>query len=509
MPTTQTKKTPRRSSEKAAAPRQDELGRLQPQAPELESAVLGALLLDGRAFADVSETLKPESFYDPRNALVFGAIRQLALAQQPIDMLTVKECLSQQGKLEEAGGPFYIAQLTQRVAGVAHLEFHAKIIQQKYLTRQLITFAQKLEDKGFDPQQDVDEMMQDAERDLFELAQQNSKREFTQIDPVINTAYEQLRIAAQRHDGLSGIASGFTELDKITSGWQDSDLVIIAARPSMGKTAFALSMAKNMAIDHRVPVGFFSLEMSNLQLVNRLVSNVCEISGDKLRTGQLAPYEWQQLDAQINRLYGAPLYIDDTPSLAILEFQTKARRMVREHGVKLIMIDYLQLMDAGDSRLNNRQEAVARISRALKQMAKELNVPILALSQVNREAGKREGDEGKVPQLTDLRESGAIEQDADIVTFIHRPEQYHIGGDEKKGVAEIIIAKHRNGATGKIELRFVSKYAAFKNKGDNLVMSGHNSAPDQEASSSLSDIPAIDDSSDPFASAPPSTDSPF
>ena len=489
---------------------EDELGRLQPQALDVETAVLGALLLDKNAFAEVSEILVPESFYDKRNQLVFTAIRDLALKQRPVDMLTVREQLKQMGKLNEAGGPFYIAQLTQKIASTAHLEFHAKIIQQKYRARQLISYAGRIEERGFDSSQDVDELMQDAESELFQLAQQNSKRDYTQINPVLDSAYKKLRKAAERHDGLSGVPSGFDELDRITSGWQKSDLVILAARPAMGKTAFALSMAKNMAIDRHTPVGFFSLEMSNVQLVNRLISNVCEIKGEKLKNGQLEPYEWIQLDKQIKRLYDAPLFVDDTPSLTIFEFQTKARRLVREHGVKIIMIDYLQLMDAGDSRIGNRQEAVSTISRALKQLAKELDIPIIALSQVNREAGKREGDEGKRPQLTDLRESGAIEQDADIVCFIHRPEYYHIGGEEMKGKAVIIIAKHRNGAVGDVNLRFRAIYASFENLGDNIVSSNYNVYSDQTATTDVSQLPPPDNlDNDPFNSTVQDSETPF
>ena len=501
MPDNNTRGYTRRPKKTKIVAVEDELGRLQPQALDLEAAVLGALLLEQNAFADVSETLSPESFYDKRNQLVFTAIRELALKQLPVDMLTVKEQLKKEGKLEEAGGAFYIAQLTQKMTSTAHLNYHAKIIQQKHLARQLISFAAKVSDKGFDDSQDVDELMQEAQSDLFKLAQQNSKKDFTQITPVIDEAYKQLKIAAERHDGLSGVPSGYTELDKMTSGWQKSDLIILAARPAMGKTAFALSMAKNMAIDNNIPVGFFSLEMSNVQLVNRLISNVCEIKGEKLRNGQLEPFERIQLDRQIKPLYGAPLFLDDTPSLTIFEFQTKARRLCNEHGVKVIMIDYLQLMNAGDSRISNRQEEVSLISHALKAMAKELEIPILALSQVNREVGKREGEEGKRPQLTDLRESGAIEQDADMVCFIHRPEYYRLGGEEMKGKAEIIVAKHRNGAVGDVTLRFRSIYASFENLGDSFVQSGYNSpAADAQsgASTDLSQIPPADFSGNPF-----------
>ena len=316
--------------------------------------------------------------------------------------------------------------------------------------------------------------MQDAEGELFEISQQNMKKDYTQINPVIDNAFELLRKAAARTDGLSGLETGFTQLDKITSGWQNSDLIIIAARPAMGKTAFVLSMAKNITVNYHQPVAIFSLEMANVQLVNRLISNVCEIPSEKLKSGQLAQYEWSQLDIKVKELYDAPLYLDDTPSLSIFELRTKARRLVREHGIKLIIIDYLQLMNANGTKTSNRQEEISTISRSLKGLAKELNIPIIALSQLNRNNESREGIDGKRPQLSDLRESGAIEQDADIVCFIHRPEYYKIYEDENKndmrGMAEFIIAKHRNGAVGHILLRFRGEYIKFTNRDDDAYM---------------------------------------
>lgn len=472
MPETQKRRFARKRS--TEAPAEDDFGRLQPQAIDLEQAVLGALMIERDAYSMVSDILKPDSFYERRNQLVFNAIQSLAFAQKPIDILTVREQLKTSGDLEDVGGPFYIAQLTQKMTSTAHLVYHANIIAQKYMLRQLISYTSNIQGKAFDETQDADELMQEAEGKLFQLSQQNTKKEYTQIDPVIDEAYNVLRKAAARNDGLSGIASGFTELDKITSGWQNSDLVILAARPAMGKTAFALSMAKNIAVDSKTPVAFFSLEMSNVQLVNRLIINVCEIPGEKLKSGQLAPYEWVQLDQSIKKLYGAPLYIDDTPSLSIFELRTKARRLVREHQVGLIMIDYLQLMNASGMNFGSRQEEVSNISRALKQLAKELNIPILALSQLNRGVETRQGNEGKRPQLSDLRESGAIEQDADIVCFIHRPEYYKIYEDEYKrdmrGKAEFIIAKHRNGAVDTVLLNFKSEYVKFQNPEDDIVI---------------------------------------
>lgn len=449
-----------------------DMGKLQPQARDFEEAVLGALMLEKDAYSVVSEILKPESFYDTTHQQIYTAILNLASKQQPIDMLTVTEELRRSGDLEGVGGPLYIAQLTEKVGSAAHIEFHARIIAQKYLARELIGFSALVTNKAFDETSDVDDLMQEAESKLFEISQRNVKKDVTQINPVIKEAMNLLQIAANRPEGLSGLQTGFNDLDKITSGWQNSDLVIIAARPAMGKTAFILSMAKNMAVSFRHPVAVFSLEMSNVQLVNRLIVNTCEIPGEKIKNGQLAPYEWEQLDYKIKELYDAPIFIDDTPSLSVFELRTKARRLVREHGIKIIIIDYLQLMNASGMAFGSREQEVSMISRSLKGLAKELNIPIIALSQLNRGVEGRTGAEGKRPQLSDLRESGAIEQDADMVCFIHRPEYYKILEDEKGnslvGVAEIIIAKHRNGATGDVRLNFKSEFARFQNLSSDL-----------------------------------------
>ena len=445
----------------------NDYGRIQPQAPELEEAVLGALMIEKDAYSLVSEILRPESFYEHRHQLIYSAITDLAVNQKPVDILTVKEQLSKRGELEEVGGPFYITQLSSKVASSAHIEYHARIIAQKSLARELITFTSNIQSKAFDETLDVDDLMQEAEGKLFEISQQNMKKDYTQINPVIDEAYKLIQKAAARTDGLSGLESGFTKLDKMTSGWQNSDLIIIAARPAMGKTAFVLSMAKNIAVDFRNPVALFSLEMSNVQLVNRLISNVCEIDSGKIKSGQLAGHEWQQLDYKLKNLLDAPLYVDDTPSLSVFELRTKARRLVREHGVKIIIIDYLQLMNASGMAFGSRQEEVSTISRSLKGLAKELNIPIIALSQLNRGVESREGIDGKRPQLSDLRESGAIEQD-------HRPEYYKIYQDDRgndlRGMAEIVIAKHRNGAVGEVLLRFKGEFTRFSNPEDDMVI---------------------------------------
>ena len=503
----------KKDEKKVAVPDTDTLGHQQPQNIPMEQAVLGALLIEQDAYSIVSEILRPECFYDHRHQIIYRTIRDLNIRQNPVDILTVAEALEASGELEEIGGPYYITTLSAKVSSSAHIEYHARVIAQKHLARELITFTSKVQTEAFDPGNDVDELMQYAEGRLFELSQQNTKKDYTQINPVIGEAYEMLRKAASRSDGLSGLTSGFPSLDKMTSGWQNSDLIIIAARPAMGKTAFVLSMAKKMSVDNRIPVAIFSLEMSNVQLVNRLIVNTCEITGEKIKSGQLEPYEWKQLDSRITPLYDAPLYVDDTPSMSIFELRTKARRLVREHGVKMIMIDYLQLMNASGLSFGSRQEEVSTISRSLKGLAKELNIPIIALSQLNRGVEGREGFEGKIPVLSDLRESGAIEQDADMVCFIHRPEYYKLyhddNGRDMHGMAMFIIAKHRNGAVGDVLMRFRSQYARFLDESEEsllissespVLMSKMNSAP-------IDDIPPLPDD-DPL-SAPPMDDVPY
>ncbi len=444
--------------------------KIQPQDKEIEDAVLGALMLERDAYAIVCDLLRPESFYDPGNQKIYAAINKLGVMQQPIDMLTVTQQLRADGALDDVGGPVRISELTSNVASAAHIEYHARIVAQKFLARRLISFCSEIEKKSFDESYDIDDLLQEAEGKLFEISQGNLKKDFTQIDPVINSAMEQIEAAGKRESGLSGLQTGFHNLDKLTSGWQNSDLIIIAARPAMGKTAFVLSMAKNMAVDYNTPVAIFSLEMSNLQLVNRLISNVCEIEGEKIKSGRLSRQEWKQLNSRVRSLFSAPLYVDDSPSLSILELRTKARRLVKEHGVKIIIIDYLQLMNATGMKFGSREQEVSMISRSLKQLAKELNIPVIALSQLSRKVEER-NDGNKRPQLSDLRESGAIEQDADIVCFIHRPEYYTRSTTDAenrdiRGMAEFIVAKHRSGSVDDIEMTFVARFARFQNRSE-------------------------------------------
>ncbi|MCI6235354.1 MAG: replicative DNA helicase [Prevotella sp.] len=466
------KNTGSRQRRRQAAPIDTSYGHLQPQAPDIEKVVLGALMIDKDAFTVVSEIVRPETFYEPRHQKIFHAIRSLNIQEQPVDIMTVIEQLRKEGSLDDVGGPAYVVELSSRVASSAHIEYHSKILAQKFLARQLISFASKLETEAFDETVDVDELMQRAEGGLFELSQNNMKKDYSHIDPILMEAHKILLKASQNKGGLTGVPTGYNKLDEITSGWQASDLIIIAGRPAMGKTSFALSLAKNIAVDYQQPIAFFSLEMNSVQLVNRLISNVCQVPGSKLLNGQLTPDEWERLDTNLHKLEGAPVYIDDTPGLSVFELRTKARRLKKEHNISILMIDYLQLMNASGMKFNSRQEEVSTISRSLKGLAKELDIPVIALSQLNRTVETRagEGIDGKRPQLSDLRESGAIEQDADMVLFVHRPEYYHIYEDanhnDLRGMAQIIIAKHRKGATGDVLLKFQGQYTKFANPED-------------------------------------------
>ncbi len=439
---------------KTSTPIDTTYGHLQPQATDIERAVLGALMIDKDAFSMISEIIRPETFYEPRNQKIYQAIQNLNMSERPVDIMTVTEELKKEGNIDDIGGTGYVLDISAHVASSANVEYHAHILAQKYLARQLIQFASRIEEKAFDDTVDVDALMQEAEGTLFEISQKNMKQDYTQIDPIIEQAVNILQNASANTGGLTGVPTGYTQLDDMTSGWQQSDLVIIAGRPAMGKTSFALSLAKNIAVDYRIPTAFFSLEMNNVQLVNRLISNTCEIAGNKMLNGQLTPDEWERLDKNLRKLTGAPVYVDDTPGLSVFELRTKARRLAREKGVKIIMIDYLQLMNANGMKFGSRQEEVSTISRSLKGLAKELNIPILALSQLNRTVENRDGLEGKRPQLSDLRESGAIEQDADIVMFLYREDYHNMEEESDRQDTDVIIAKHRNGSLANVTLVF-------------------------------------------------------
>ena len=439
-------------------------GKLQPQALELEQAVLGALMVDNESLSDAIDSLQAEYFYAPKHQKIFEAIVNLFNNTQPVDILTVSEELKRLEMFKEIGGLAYISELTNNVSSSSNTEFHARIIAEKFIKRSLINISRKISNDAFDDSVDIFDLLNDAEANLFTVTEGTLRKSYDKMSSLIKGALENIEILRNKEDGLSGVPSGFTNVDRVTSGWQQSDLVIVAARPGMGKTAFALTMARNIAIDHNTPIGFFSLEMSSEQLVNRLIASEAELGASKLRKGDLANHEMVQLHEKIKHLSEAPIFIDDTPGLSIFELRAKARRLVKNHGVKIIMIDYLQLMTAGGNA-GNREQEISTISRSLKGIAKELKIPVIALSQVNRGVESRTGVGSKRPMLSDLRESGAIEQDADIVTFIYRPEYYKIyewdNGDDSRGQGELIIAKHRNGSLKNVRLKFTGEFAKF------------------------------------------------
>ena len=441
-----------------------ERGKIPPQATDLEEAVLGAMMIDKKGLNETIEILQEEFFYRPEHQHIFSAITSLFNDSQPIDLLTVSNQLRKDGKLEAVGGDYYLIGLTQKVSSSAHIEFHARVIQEKYVLRKLIEISANIIDKSYDETTDIFELLDESESEIFKITDGSLKSSYMDSKSLVFQAIENIKSMSEK-EGLSGVPSGFTQVDKITSGWQDSDLVILAARPGMGKTAFVLSMAKNITVDHNIPVAVFSLEMSSVQLITRLIVGETGIKSDKIRKGQLSDAEWKQLYTKVKGLENAPLYIDDTPALNVFDLRAKCRRLVSQHGVKLIIIDYLQLMTTRDSGGGNREQEISTISRSLKAIAKELNVPVIALSQLSRAVETRGGT--KRPLLSDLRESGAIEQDADIVSFIYRPEYYklHTWDDDDhtpcEGQAEFIIAKHRNGALENIRLRFISDQAKF------------------------------------------------
>jgi replicative DNA helicase len=442
-----------------------EHGKLPPQAVDLEEAVLGALMLEKEAVNTVIDILQPKSFYKETHQSIFAAIQDLFQRSEPVDILTVTHELKQRGELDVVGGPYYITQLTNRIASAANIEFHARVISQKYIQRELIRISSQIITDAYDDTTDVFTLLDDAETNLFGVAEGNIRKSYATMSDLVRDSLAQIETAMNQESGVIGVASGFTALDRVTSGWQPSDLVIIAARPAMGKTSYVLSLARNAAVDFKIPVAFFSLEMSSVQLVTRLVSAESEISAEKLRSGNLRRDEMQQIHSKITELTEAPLFIDDTAGLSVFELRAKARRLKSKHDIQLLIIDYLQLMSGGgDKNSGNREQEISMISRSLKSIAKELNIPVLALSQLSRAVETRGGD--KRPQLSDLRESGSIEQDADMVQFIHRPDYYGLTEDEEgnstKGVANIIIAKHRNGSVCDVQLKFIDTLAKFQ-----------------------------------------------
>lgn len=439
-------------------------GRVPPQAIDLEEAVLGAMMLEQNALTNVVDILKPEVFYKESHQKIFAAIHKLFSGGQPVDILTVTEALKKTGDLDIAGGAYAISMLTNRVASSANVEYHARIVLQKYLQREMIRISSEIIKESYEDTKDVFDILDKAEQGLFAVSENNLRRSYNDMPSLVREAIEQIEGAKNQEGHISGIPSGFTDLDRITAGWQKSDLIVLAARPGMGKTAFVLTMARNMAVDFKKPIAIFSLEMAGVQLVTRLISSETELAADKLKRGQLEDFEWEQLNARIGAITDAPLFIDDTPALTIFELRAKCRRLKAQHDIQMVIVDYLQLMSGGgENHRGNREQEISNISRSMKSLAKELEIPVIAISQLSRAVETRGGS--KRPILSDLRESGAIEQDADMVLFIYRPEYYQITEDEQgnstEGLAQLIIAKHRNGATDTINLRFIRNFAKF------------------------------------------------
>jgi replicative DNA helicase len=442
-----------------------EMGKLPPQALELEEAVLGAMLIEPRALNTVIDLLKPESFYKEAHTIIFECMREMFQAGTPVDILTVTQELRKLGRLDFVGGPLYISNLTNRIGSTANIEAHARVVTQKYIQRELIAASNEIIKKAYDETTDTFELLDEAEQNIFKVAEGNIRKSSDKMSALVTTALEAIAQASKNQDGISGVPTGFTAVDKLTGGWQRSDMIVIAARPGMGKTAFVLSMARNVAVDYQRAVAVFSLEMSGVQLVQRLIASESGFNSDKLRKGQLTQSEMVELNQRITKLQSAQIFIDDTPALSVFELRAKCRRLKANNGIQLVIIDYLQLMTAGDSKGGNREQEISTISRSIKQIAKELDVPVIALSQLSRSVETRGGD--KKPMLSDLRESGAIEQDADIVGFIYRPEYYGLtefSDNERtpsQGLAELIVAKHRHGGLDNIRLRFISNLAKF------------------------------------------------
>ncbi len=449
-------------------------GKVPPQAKDLEEAVLGAIMLEKAAFDTVIEILKPECFYVEAHQRIFKAFQSLAQKSLPIDILTVVEELRTKEELDMVGGPYYVTKLTNSVTSSAHIESHARIILQKFIQRELIRISGEIIGDAYEDTTDVFDLLDDAETKLFEITNNHLRKNFDDINTVLVKTINRIEDLRTKNEDITGIASGFSKLDRVTNGWQSTDLIILAARPSVGKTAFALNLARHAALHPTKPtaVGFFSLEMSAGQLVQRILSAESEILLEKISRGKLEEYEMKQLYTKgIDRLSKAPIFIDDTAALNIFELRAKCRRLVNKHHVGLIIIDYLQLMSGSNDRGANREQEISRISRDLKGLAKELQVPIIALSQLSRAVETRK--ESKMPQLSDLRESGAIEQDADMVMFLYRPEYYEITtnefGDSNKGETHVRIAKHRNGSLETLKLRALLHIQKFVEEEDTNV----------------------------------------
>ena len=446
----------------------EQLAKLPPQARDIEESVLGAIMLEKDAIVQVVDILHPESFYDERNGIIYSACLNLFSRNEPIDIKTVANELRRLGSLDKVGGPYYLVQLTNAVTNTTNIQYHARIILEYAIKREIIKVTNIAKDEAYEDTTDVFELLDKLQQNLFEISEKNVRKNYASVNDILRQTLEDLEKRRAQKETMTGIPSGFQKIDAITSGWQRSDLIIVAARPGMGKTAFVVSAARNASVIFKKSVVIFSLEMSAVQLMGRIISAEAEIESEKIRKGDFTEQEWKQLHSKIAALRDAKLFIDDTPSLSIIELRAKCRRLKAQANIDLIIIDYLQLM-SGESGNNkstgNREQEIANISRNLKQLAKELNVPVIALSQLSRAVETRTGD--KRPLLSDLRESGSIEQDADMVLFLYRPDYYKIeniltpDGKSTQGMCEINFAKNRHGSVGSVWLRFISKYTKF------------------------------------------------
>ncbi len=440
-------------------------GRVPPQAIDVEAQVLGAMLLEREAIPRVIEVLDEDAFHAEYHRKIFKAILAMFDRSEPVDIITLAEELRRRGELEVIGGEAYLAELSMKVSSPANAEYHAKIILEKYLQRSLISASSIIAARAYNPSEDAFELLDEAEQMIFQISEKRLKKTFTQMHKAVHDTLEALQALHGKHSGVTGVPTGFRDLDSLTGGLQNSDLIIIAGRPSSGKTAFALSLARNAALHSEKPtgVGIFSLEMSTQQMVMRLLCAEAKVDAHLIRTGRLPENDWKRVGIAAGRLAKANIFIDDTPGLGILELRAKARRLKAERNIGLIVIDYLQLMQ-GPKSAENREKEISAISRSLKALAKELSIPVIALSQLSRAVENRTD---KRPILSDLRESGAIEQDADLVCFVHRPEMYADPDSsdyaEVVGRSEIIVGKHRNGPVGDVKLTFVHRYARFEN----------------------------------------------
>ena len=437
------------------------LDRGLPQSIEAERSILGAILLENSLLNQAVELLKPDDFYLANHRLIFEQMLGLSEKSRAIDFLTLTEELENAGHLETVGGRSFVSSLIDGVPKLSNLEYYARIVREKATLRRLIKRGHEIINSCYDQQDDVDQILDTAEKAIFDLAEEKIRTGFQPISEIAKQALQKIEIASKRKSMVTGIPTGYTKFDELTSGLQQADLVIIAARPSMGKTAFCLNIATYAAIVDKLKVGLFSLEMSSEQLLLRILCSEAHIDSQKLRTGKyLSKEEWTKITRTLGELSKAKIFIDDTAGISLLEMRAKARRLKAEHGLDLLIVDYMQLMSGGKERYENRQQEISTISRGLKGLAKELNIPVVALSQLSRAPEQRTGDHR--PQLSDLRESGSIEQDADVVLFIFREEKYK-PTEDNRGIAEIIIGKQRNGPTGMIKLAFIDSFTRFEN----------------------------------------------